>query len=102
MTKFSYIWEFTVQPGEAPAFERDYGPEGDWARLFRRDPAYIRTDLHRDLGRPGRYVTIDHWTSREACRGFRQKFSAEFDAIDARCGTYTISERHLGDFELLD
>ena len=42
------VWEFRVQPGQAAGFERAYAPEGDWARLFRRSPAYRGTELLRD------------------------------------------------------
>jgi len=43
------LWEFLVKPGREKEFERIYGPEGDWARLFARAEGYVRSDLLRDL-----------------------------------------------------
>lgn len=101
MTTFSYIWEFTVNPAYQAQFEAAYGPHGDWVKLFKRDPAYIRTDLHRDLNNPQRFICVGHWQSRRACMSFREHFRKEYDTIDKRCESFTVSERHLGDFDVL-
>ena len=34
---FVALWEFEVKPGCEDRFETVYGPDGDWASLFRRD-----------------------------------------------------------------
>ena len=47
-------------------------------------------------------MTIDFWTSREACLSFRDRFRSEFEAIDKSCDRLTVQESHLGDFEVLD
>lgn len=90
-----------MRPEHVTAYERAYGPDGDWVRLFRRDPAYVRTALLHDRENPLRYVTVDHWQSRAAYLEFRTRFRAEFAAIDATCETFTRDERHVGDFDLL-
>jgi heme-degrading monooxygenase HmoA len=94
-----YAWEFEVAPEHQAAFVRAYGPDGDWVRLFRRAPGYVRTELLRDLARPARFVTLDHWESPEAFAAFRARYAAEFEAIDARCQALTLSEREIGRFE---
>jgi len=33
---FIYVWEYIVPPNNSEAFQRAYGPDGDWAQLFRR------------------------------------------------------------------
>jgi hypothetical protein len=71
-------------------------------RLFRRDPEYIRTDFLADRDDPARFMTIDFWTSREACMSFRERFHGEFEALDQRFGEFTVQELHLGDFDLQD
>jgi hypothetical protein len=38
------IWEFRVRSGQQKQFEEAYGFHGEWARLFRQETAYIRTD----------------------------------------------------------
>jgi quinol monooxygenase YgiN len=96
---FSYLWEFTVRPDRLEEFLAAYGPGGDWELLFGRDPAFLRTELLRDCSNPQRFVTVDRWTSRAACLGFRERFREELAAVDERCAQLTTEERHLGDFE---
>ena len=99
---YCYIWSFVVRPERALEFRRAYGADGDWVRLFRRDPEYIRTDFLGDRDDPTRFLTIDFWTSREACLLFRERFRSEFDALDKSFEPLTLKEVHLGDFEVLD
>jgi heme-degrading monooxygenase HmoA len=96
---FVYLWEFTVTAERRAEFERAYGDDGDWVALFRRSPDYLGTDLLRDRGQPGRYLTVDRWRSAAACEAFRELHAAEMAAIDARCVELTLDERHLGDFD---
>jgi heme-degrading monooxygenase HmoA len=96
--RFSYVWEFEVPAADEPQFLTHYAPEGTWARLFGRASGYEGTELYRDLRRPGRYLTVDHWQNEAAYRAFRQQFSSEFEALDRACATLTRREAHLGDF----
>lgn len=98
---FCYVWEFVAAAGQEEAFARAYGPDGPWVQLFKRDPQYIRTELSRDADDPRRFITIDYWTSRDACRAFRTRAGDEFARIDSACEQYTERERHIGDFEIL-
>ena len=77
-------------------FREHYGPDGHWVRLFRRAAGYIGTELYQDRKEPRRYLTIDHWESLDAYDRFRQRFAAEFDAMDRRCEAFTESESELG------
>lgn len=95
-----YIWEYDVKPERLAEFEAGYGGQGEWARFFRRDAAYLRTELIRDCNDPNRFITIDYWQSREACRSFRERHRAEFDTIDSKFEALTLAERHLGEFEV--
>jgi hypothetical protein len=63
---FVALWEYEVKPGGEERFEKAYGPEGDWVRLFRSDSRYHETRLVRDSFRRGVYLTMDFWQSREA------------------------------------
>jgi heme-degrading monooxygenase HmoA len=99
--RYVYVWEFIVAPEHIADFEQAYGLEGDWARLFRRAPGYVRTELLKDPSRPGRYVTVDAWESRRQWEEFRTQFAKEFEALDAKCEGWTISETELGRFEAL-
>ena len=93
---FLAVWRFTTT--DPDAFERHYGREGTWARLFRRDRGYVRTDLLTD---GTSYLTLDWWTSRRAYEEFRQAYADEYARIDRECEAVTTSETALGFFEEL-
>ena len=92
---FLTLWEFEVKSGCEELFEQAYGPEGEWARLFRGDARYRGTRLLRDAVRKRVYVTIDEWESREAYEEFRGKYAAEYAEIDKECESLTAGESHL-------
>jgi heme-degrading monooxygenase HmoA len=98
---YVYVWEFIVAPAQAAAFERAYGPDGEWVALFRRAPGYLGSDLLRDLARRDRFLTIDRWASRRDWEEFRRQFAGEYEVLDAKCAGWTISETEIGRFDLL-
>jgi ribosomal-protein-alanine acetyltransferase len=93
------VWEFQVLPNKRCVFEEAYGPDGIWARFFRDDPSYVRTELMRDPQNPLRYVTIDVWGSREAYERFENHNEREYRAIDKACESLMQNETKLGEFE---
>jgi len=97
---YCYVWEFLVRPEKVRDFEKIYGPEGEWARLFRRDTAYLRTLLLRDRHAETRFLTVDFWQTRRACEDFRERFGDELAALDASCEALTLREIHVGDFDI--
>jgi heme-degrading monooxygenase HmoA len=94
------IWEFQIKPGLAAEFELIYGSNGAWATLFRKSPEYLGTELVRDLARPGRYLTLDRWTSREALQQFKEENANDYAALDQQCERLTEAETFVGEFEL--
>jgi hypothetical protein len=98
---FCYIWEYVVKPEFAENFIELYGTSGAWVNLFSLDQQYIRTDLIRDQENSLRFITVDHWTSKEACYSFRESNRKTFEAIDTQGDRYTVSETFLGDFDVL-
>ncbi|HZN03063.1 MAG TPA: NUDIX domain-containing protein [Candidatus Polarisedimenticolia bacterium] len=92
------VWEFRPAPGREAEFERAYGPDGDWARLFRRDPAYLGTELLR--GTAGRYLTLDRWRSRAAYEGFRARHADDYADLDRRMEDLTSHESSIGAFDV--
>jgi len=92
------IWEYRVGGGMESRFEQIYGSDGDWAQFFRRDPAYLGTELIRDAKADRSYVTLDLWASHAAYEEFRQRHGAEYEAIDQKCGEMTEQEREVGRF----
>jgi heme-degrading monooxygenase HmoA len=96
---FVAVWEFWVRPGVEAEFEKAYGPDGVWVRLFSADPAYGGTKLVRDVSAPRRYVTLDLWESRVAYEEFRRLHAEEYRAIDEVCEGLTEREAKIGEFE---
>ena len=99
---YSYVWEFLVHPDYKTEFESSYGSGGEWVSLFGQDSAYIQTKLLKDWNNPLRFMTIDTWKSREQYLSFREKFQKEFETLEEKYVGFTLSERFLGDFELLE
>ncbi|HRC84967.1 MAG TPA: antibiotic biosynthesis monooxygenase [Thermoanaerobaculia bacterium] len=95
---FVYLWEFEVPPETKADFLQHYGPDGEWARLFRRAPAYLGTWLLKDQANPERYLTVDRWRSQEAYAAFLERFRADYQALDQRCEGFTRREASLGSF----
>lgn len=78
------IWEFRAAPEQRDAFERAYGPQGDWVRLFRMGEGYLGTELLADVGGGGRYLTLDRWSSKEAFEAFLRSHLEDYREIDRR------------------
>lgn len=96
------VWEFRVKPGQESGFEQVYGPEGAWAQFFRRGEGYLGTELVQDIKEPGRYLTLDLWTSRLAYEHFHKQNVVEYQAIGRHCEAMTEREVELGRFEPAD
>jgi len=98
-TLFVTLWDFEVKPGSEELFERTYGLDGAWAKLFRRDARYLGTRLLRDVDAARVYVTMDSWKSGVAYGEFREKFAKEYGELDRECEGMTIKEEHLGEYQ---
>lgn len=96
---FTVVWEFRVKPGKRRGFETTYAPEGDWAQLFRHSEEYLGTELIRDRNLRLRYVTFDHWSSRQAYLRFKKENLKAYQALDAKCQALTTREKLVGEFD---
>ncbi|MCB0194441.1 MAG: hypothetical protein KDJ65_21000 [Anaerolineae bacterium] len=96
---FVYVWEYRIKEENRDDFEQVYGPTGDWVQLFQKSEGYLGTELHWDVSKALRYVTLDYWESREIRDDFRQQFAQELADLDRRCESLTEREIFLGDFE---
>jgi heme-degrading monooxygenase HmoA len=94
------VWEYQVKPDMESQFERLYGPEGDWVKLFRNAPGFVRTDLLRHEHLPGRYMTLDYWNDAEDFTRFQGEFQAEYEALDDRCAPLTSQEILVGRYNI--
>jgi heme-degrading monooxygenase HmoA len=96
---YEIFWEYEVRPGQTAAFERLYGANGEWARLFRGVDGYVETLLFRDTDRPTRYLTIDRWRSRAAFDAFIETAGPAYAALDLRGDALTVREHRIGAFD---
>jgi heme-degrading monooxygenase HmoA len=96
---YAAVWEFAVDAAQRAEFETRYGPDGAWARLFRRAAGYRGTELLRDRTNALRYVTIDRWESLEAFQAFHARYGAEYARLDRECESLTAREARIGEFE---
>src|SRR5262245_36175176 len=90
--RYVYVWEFRVSPGREQEFLAAYGPSGAWSQLFRRAGGYVETLLLQDQTVPGRFLTIDRWSSQGAHDAFLAQFRAEYEALDLACESLTQHE----------
>jgi heme-degrading monooxygenase HmoA len=95
---FVILWEFEVKLGSEERFQKAYGPNGAWVRLFQRDPHFRGTQLQRDPARPRCYFTIDIWDSETAYRQFFDANQAVYRELDRSYEGLTNSERHVLSF----
>src|SRR5688572_27223875 len=92
------VWEFVVRADAVERFERAYGPQGPWARLFAAHDGFRGTVLLRDLAEPRRYLTVDSWDTALQRAAMLASARQEYDRLDRECSELTESERDLGAF----
>ena len=93
---FVVVWQFEVAEEKVSAFETAYGPDGNWAQLFRKSPDYLGTELWHDAYIQGSYLTIDRWASEQAFRNFRKENDAAYEVLDRTCDALTSRETRIG------
>lgn len=93
------VWRFRPLSNRVAAFEEAYGPEGDWARLFRSADGFLGTTLLKGGGEPAEYLTLDRWVSAQAYEAFRRTRHEEFIALDRRCEALTALEQEIGSYQ---
>jgi heme-degrading monooxygenase HmoA len=95
---FVALWEFEVKPGSEEKFEKVYGADGAWAKLFAREASYRGTRLVKDVERERVYLTLDFWAAREAYESFRKENAAAYERIDRECEGMAVREARIGEY----
>ena len=90
---------FRYEVREQEAFERDYGPEGEWAKFFRDGRGYVGTELLHDLAEPDRYLVIDRWESTDAYNTFLAEHQDEYVRRSDESRFHYLQELRFGTFE---
>jgi hypothetical protein len=92
------VWEFQVKEECQAEFVAAYGPDGDWARLFRRSPEFLGVELVGSVGNSARFFTLDHWSSASGLDMFLANNATAYDVLDRRFTGLTVWERRIGGF----
>lgn len=93
------LWRFEVPEEQESKFVAAYRSDGDWAKLFKTAPGFVRTELWRDGD--GIYMTADHWESVTAFEAFQASHGEEYRRLDAELEGVAGIETFLGAFNLV-
>lgn len=96
---FVRIWRFRVRPDKIGEFLDAYGPDGAWARLFRRAGGFRGTELFQSTD-AGKYVTIDRWDDAADWQAFLDTWREDYAKLDRACEGLTEAEEDLGSYLL--
>ena len=89
------VWEYEVPAHNVDAFLAAYGPEGDWALLFRGAQGYLGTGLFRATDEGGRFLTVDRWADQAAWLRFLDTSRQAYEELDLRLEGLAATERPL-------
>ena len=89
------VWEYDVQAAAAAEFERFYGADGAWARLFSSSDGFEGTELFVSVSTVGRYLTVDRFRDEASWRRFQAEHREAYLAMDAESAGLTVREREL-------
>jgi heme-degrading monooxygenase HmoA len=98
---FYVVWEFVVKEGAVEEFERAYGPDGTWARMFANHHGFRGTTLLRDADWPRRYLTIDTWDTEGDRRRMLNRDQVRYRDLDEAMAELTESEAEIGSFHFV-
>ncbi|WP_133241243.1 antibiotic biosynthesis monooxygenase family protein [Nocardioides gansuensis] len=89
------MWEYDVPEDSVADFERVYGADGAWAKLFSSSEGFEGTELFVSLSRPGHYLTVDRFQDEASWRRFQTDHRDAYLELDAASEGFTVSEREL-------
>ena len=95
---FVRVWQFRVPSEKGDEFRAVYGPDGEWAKLSRREAGFLGTELLHSATHPNIFLTIDRWDSANAWAAFLRAWGEDDAALDQRCNRLTVSEGEIGSF----
>ena len=80
-------------------FEKHYGGDGTWAKLFKANPSYIQSELLSDID--GQYILIDKWQNKHAYDSFRTDKKLDYERLSAELAHLYQTEEKIGCFSSL-
>jgi hypothetical protein len=89
------VWRYQVAPAMRAEFEREYAPDGSWARLFALSPGFVETRLYADVNAPGAYLTVDRFAVQQAWQHVQAEHAEEYRSLATRLGHLTAEQEEL-------
>jgi hypothetical protein len=98
----AFVWQFDVQAGREPAFERFLGADGAWHAISRRSRSFLGSSLLRDLAQPARYLAVEYWSEMLVYEKHQADFSDEIKELERERDLLLTRMAPLGMFSALD
>jgi hypothetical protein len=89
------VWRYDVPADLREEFEREYGPDGSWARLFTASPGFVATSLYVEVGSPTHYLTVDRFATHDAWLQFRAQHQEAYEDLGRRLRHLTTAQEEL-------
>jgi hypothetical protein len=89
------VWRYLVADEHLADFEREYGRDGSWARLFATSAGFVDTVLYADTAMPGCYLTVDRFESAAAWDRFQEENASSYAELGERLGLLTVEQQEL-------
>jgi hypothetical protein len=89
------VWRYQVAAPVREEFEREYGADGSWARLFALSPDFVDTTLYVDVTRRGSYLTVDRFVDDGAWARFRAEHAAAYLELGTQLADLTVEQEEL-------
>jgi hypothetical protein len=96
------VWQFNVQPGREPAFERFFGANGSWQGLSRRSRSFLGSSFLRDAVQPTRYLVVEYWSEMLVYEKHQADYSDEVRQLEQERNLLLDEMAPLGIFTALD
>lgn len=98
----AFVWQFDVQSGKEPAFERFFGANGRWQGLSRRSRSFLGSSFLRDAVQPTRYLVVEYWSEMLVYEKHQADFSDEVRELEEERNQLLDALAPLGVFTALD
>ena len=89
------VWRYDVPTDVRAEFEREYGPDGSWARLFAASAGFVGTSLYVGVGSPTSYLTVDRFADDDAWQLFRAEHDTAYREVGVRLRHLTTAQEEI-------
>ena len=98
---YSIVWKYKINPEFKDKFESEYGPNGQWAKLFNSSKHYRGSVLHTNVEDQNFYLLIDRWSSQENYEHFLRTHESAYQEMSVAMEHLYEVEEKIGGFNSL-